>query len=265
MEKNKFSNVYHEFSITETSKKLGISPRTVVRWAKNFNLSKKEKIKNSQPTDVQNQIIIGSLLGDGSLSKKNEDGLRGLSGFEELHSLKQFNWIKWKFDQLCPLSSKFSYKETTGRKMVNNRIINDENKICQAYRLRTCKNNYFSNLENLWYKRNESGKYIYKVVNGKNYRIKILPNCLDLTPLILAVWYFDDGSNHHYYAKLSTQSFNLKELKFLLIKLSDIGLKNCVIRKHSTGNVIIVKKPAYNMLIELVKKTLPTNLLDYKL
>lgn len=145
-------------------------------------------------TQYQLSIIIGSILGDGYIRriKGRKDAF-----LEVNHSIKAKKYVDWKFDALKNIC-KSSPKQ---------RIIDERR---TAYRFYTRQHSELSVLLKLFYK------------NKK----KIIPSSLVLNPLILAVWFMDDGSKSRKYdVYLNTQQFSLNNQKLLLKKLRDLGLK----------------------------------------
>lgn len=145
-------------------------------------------------TQFQKSIIIGSILGDGYLRiipKRN-------NAFLEInHSFNQKEYVDWKYKALkniCRSSPKL-------RKNNGNRW---------AYRFYTKQNEEITKLYNLFYK------------NGE----KIIPRNLIIDPIILSIWYMDDGSkcsNSDFY--LNTQQFDFNSQKNLASALEKLGLK----------------------------------------
>jgi len=145
-------------------------------------------------TQLQKSIIIGSILGDGYLrivpKRKN--------AFLEInHSFTQKEYVDWKYDLLkgiCKSSPKMR-KNNKGR---------------SAYRFYTKQNKSITDLYNTFYK------------NGK----KIIPKNFKIDPIILSIWYMDDGSrcsNSDFY--LNTQQFDFDSQKNLIVALKKLGLK----------------------------------------
>ncbi|MBD3261649.1 MAG: hypothetical protein GF334_08220, partial [Candidatus Altiarchaeales archaeon] len=65
------------------------------------NITKAERVSGKFPPldPLQEQLLVGSLLGDGSLSApKNSKGAR----YSEGHSEKQKEYLRWKRDKLKP-------------------------------------------------------------------------------------------------------------------------------------------------------------------
>lgn len=145
-------------------------------------------------TQLQLSIIIGSILGDGYIRiiKGRSDAFLEIN-----HSIKAKEYVDWKFASLKSICIS----------PPKQRII-DETRT--AYRFFTKQHQEISDLYSRFY------------VNGR----KIIPSSLVLNPIILAIWYMDDGSKsrkHDVY--LNTQQFSLNHQKILISKLREMGLK----------------------------------------
>ena len=134
-------------------------------------------------TQEQKSIIIGSLLGD--------EYLRIIPGrkdafLEVNHSISEKNYVDWKYRKLKNLV-KSSPKERKGK----------EKRI--AYRFFTRQHPELTELYLKFY---------------SNKR-KIIPN-LKLDPLMIAVWFMDDGSKSYETYYLNTQRFDRFSQKRLI-------------------------------------------------
>jgi len=145
-------------------------------------------------TQFQKSIIIGSILGDGYL--RIIPG-RNNAFLEINHSIKQKQYVDWKYLNLKNICVS-PPKERMGK---GERI---------AYRFYTKQLPELTELYNLFYK------------NGK----KFIPLEIDINPVILSIWFMDDGSKcgiSNFY--LNTQQFTKNDQEFLIKKLSIFGLK----------------------------------------
>jgi len=144
-------------------------------------------------TQLQKSIIIGSILGDGYLriipKRKN--------AFLEInHSFNQKEYVDWKYQALkniCKSTPKL-------RKSKGERL---------AYRFYTKQHEEITKIFNVFYR------------NGR----KIIPKNLSLNPIILSVWFMDDGSKcgaSDIY--LNTQQFDLNAQRNLIYALQRMGL-----------------------------------------
>lgn len=145
-------------------------------------------------TQYQLSIIIGSILGDGYIRiiKGRKDAFLEIN-----HSIKAREYVDWKYEALKNICKSPPKKRTIDEKRT-------------AYRFYTRQHSELSILLKMFYR------------NKK----KIIPNSLVLNPVILAIWFMDDGSKsrkHDVY--LNTQQFSLTDQKILLNKLRDLGLR----------------------------------------
>lgn len=153
-------------------------------------------------TNEQKSLIIGSILGDGYLRILQD---RSNAFLEINHSLKAKAYVDYKYHilkNLCLSAPK-------------ERFTNQE-KTKSAYRFYTIQHKDLTNLYHEFYK------------NGR----KVISRELELNPLILAIWYMDDGSkslsktnkeNLNIY--LNTQQFSLSDQKYLLHLLRELNIK----------------------------------------
>lgn len=131
-------------------------------------------------TKQQKTIIVGCLLGDGAMRCKTNALL------EINHSVKQKDYVDWKFEKLKNLVSSIP----KARKGNGQRI---------AYRFTTRSLPALTRFYRLFYKQ------------GK----KIIPQNLTLHPLSLAVWFMDDGCKSYNAVYFNTQKFKIEEQNFL--------------------------------------------------
>ncbi|MAG44811.1 hypothetical protein CL633_02890 [bacterium] len=171
-------------------------------------------------TQYKLSIIIGSVLGDGYLriikGRKN--------AFLEInHSIKARKYVDWKYKALkdiCKSPPKL-------------RII-DETRT--GYRFFTRQHKEITNIYNIFYK------------NGK----KTIPSSLVLDPLVLAVWFMDDGSKsrkHDVY--LNTQQFSINNQRKLLVKLRKLNLRARLNKDKKYYRIRFLKEsvPNFNRII----------------
>ena len=126
-------------------------------------------------TQVQKSLIEGSLLGDGCLRIQ---GKRVNALFEVNHTFKQKEYVDWKYELL----KNIVITPPKPRKGKGVRI---------AYRFTTRSVPVLT-------------EYHKKFYQNKK---KIIPDCLFFTPLLLAVWFMDDGSKSRSSFYLNTQQF----------------------------------------------------------
>jgi recombination protein RecA len=123
-------------------------------------------------SEVQREIIIGTLLGDGSMRCKTNALL------EINHTVRQKEYVDWKYRQL------FELVRTPPKARNGN-----QGRI--AYRFVTRSLTELTPFYRVFY---EDGR-------------KVIPE-VELTPLTLAVWFMDDGCRSRSAVYLNTQQFN---------------------------------------------------------
>ena len=215
-------------------------------------------VLNYEISSLQVEVIEGSLLGDGHLSK-TKIGRNGVattnSRFCEQHSMAQLEWLTWKHDKLKPLSAKQPRKyEVPGRVKKNGKIVNDYCKTLSSCSFKTKVNVHLTNLEREWYLRNSDGQYI---LNDKRYRQKCIPKNFELSPMKLAIWYLDDGSlakpsRGNSFVTLNSQSFSLDDCEFLKTCLQQMGLTASI---HASRAIRVSAKNTQHFL-SIVKSAL---------
>lgn len=131
-------------------------------------------------TEEQKQIVVGCLLGDGTMRIKTNALL------EINHSVEQKVLVDWVYTQL----QEFVGTAPKARKGNGKRI---------AYRFTTRSLPVFTTF------------YQQFFLNKK----KIIPTNLMLSPLTLAVWFMDDGNKSRSSIYLNTQRFSLEEQALL--------------------------------------------------
>jgi LAGLIDADG DNA endonuclease family len=136
-------------------------------------------------TEVQQAIVIGSLLGDGSMRCKTNALL------EINHSVRQRGYVDWKYHHLAELVR----TPPRARRGNGQRV---------AYRFVTRSLSELTPYYRLFY---EAGR-------------KRVPN-LELSPLTLAVWFMDDGCRSRSAVYLNTQQFKTRDQRVLLRLLHD--------------------------------------------
>lgn len=191
-------------------------------------------------SELANQVILGSLLGDGSIIRKRTN-----CQFSELHSTMQEEYIKYKYDLLKKggLEVKLRYSEgcvshIDGRPIKNNGRVYLVSKVNQT----------FNKYREEWY----ADK---KVVPDSVYK---------LNGLGLAIWFMDDGTSNISSFYLSTQGFSYPCQE----KLVDMMRKNfnieCHIHKHKNTHILYIAARDKQRFIDIVKPYLCQSM-NYKI
>lgn len=173
MEKEElYSYVEQGLSDAKIAQLLNLDKQTIYRWRKEYGISSRYKIKlDSLPplTDYQKELLIGSMLGDGTICKNSNT--KGV--YSEGHGIKQLAYLEWKKEILEDYVSRFVVYDT----------------FCS---LATISHPYFLDMFYQWYPCKTEGRYT-----------KRIPKNITLTPLSLAVWYMDDGSSSGHQVRIS--------------------------------------------------------------
>lgn len=191
-------------------------------------------------SDTANQIILGSILGDGSITKNkrvNDSKLNCNSKLSIKHSLKQKEYVKYK--ELLLNNENIETHLTIIKpgilkpKYINNRLITDNGSII----LDTQKNISINKYRNLFYKD-------YKIIDDKIF---------ELNELGLSIWYMDDGTKHKSSYYLNTQNFDLIDQKILLKMLDkNFNIKGSIHKSRDLFNIYI-KKESTDVFTNIIK------------
>ena len=151
-------------------------------------------------TPEQRALIVGSLLGDGTMrigrNAKN-------ANYKVEQGLEQKEYVFWKYKLLRPLvftEPKISYRYDLVK-----------GKYPKSWWFRTVRHPLLTEIYDLFYER-----------DGYRTGRKIVPETIEheLTPLGLAAWVMDDGSYSQGKIDISTYSFELSEINLLGAVLS---------------------------------------------
>lgn len=178
-------------------------------------LGKTGRLSQSLPalTDEQREIILGSLLGDGTMNAPSAKTARMVEG----HSLKQRAYTDWKADLLGDLVSQ-RYEATKKDSKTG--------KVYKAWLFATKTTTHLREFYDLFY---GSGERLFP------------SNLADLmTPRMLAVWYMDDGSiSNKFHPRIT---FGLDDLsrKRAFRALRKLGFRPTL---HEQGATISIEFP----------------------
>ena len=180
-------------------------------------------------TKRQEEILIGTILGDGHLEKLYTPEL---SRLKIEHSYKQKDYVHWLYEELrnwVRTEPKVKIKKVWG-------------KIHTNYGFCTYGHRLLGNFQKEFY------------LNRK----KTIPNNLlqDITPLSLAVWFMDDGSvksNKHKGIFLNTQSFTDNDVKKLKNILQEKFGISSTTREAPGGQQIYLGGKSGEKFIEIIR------------
>ena len=174
-QKDKIIDLYNDKkSIRETAKIINCSYSGIKRILKKYDIKRRNKCESlflcpQNFSLKEKNIIIGTALGDGHITKYKKEGESCLSFG---HSPKQREYIEWKHSQL---------KKWIGCKIYELEH-NINNKLYTTLNFVTRRNKKFTELRNIFYKNN---KKIFPADFIKD----------NINELSLAVYYMDDGYN----------------------------------------------------------------------
>lgn len=227
---------------------LGKSRSTIQYYLNKLNIHRdrkqQQKVNNTSREkilDITNnaeQIILGSILGDGSITKHRKP----LNTKDTLNSqlvitqgAKQLAYLKYKKELLeiegirCYINERKYYKP--------HYIKGIEVKNDGSYELRTMRNVSFNKYRELFYNNIKYvNRYVYK-----------------LNPLGLAIWYMDDGCFHRNSIHLYTNGFSIKD-DYLLIKMlkNNFDVDASLHKTSNVGRCIYIKANSRKRFLNLV-------------
>jgi len=199
--------IEEEKSLSNIAKDYSISSMTVRAWLKSVGIKTRvstvnvyKELKSTDFSDSQKYLIIGSILGDGSITQ-GKDCVN--ARFVERHCDEQLNYLQWKNNKLKPFVKSKLAKTVAGKHVISG----IECDVQDSYMLTTITHPYLTYLHKIFYK------------DGK----KIIPyNIYDLiNALSIVIWICDDGSITYdkksgtYRLDLHTESFTYQENVFL--------------------------------------------------
>lgn len=216
-------------------------------------------------TYLQRSVIVGSLLGDGSLagskSHPNRNWHFKVSQSKLDHrGIDKLSYMKWLIDTLSPYSKSDIYRGKTKAKFIANNM--KETSPSDYYAIRTCACPAITQMAREWY-RNCDGVFER---NDRGQVIKVIPQDLTLNSTAVTIWYMDDGSHVPTQRKceLYTLGFSQEETEYLCRRLHiDLGVV-----AHTTpsgnGHKIVVDTKSYSDFLELVANEIQWNCFHYK-
>lgn len=255
--------LYEEKSLEELCKLLDVSKSLLYTWLSEYKIKRKIRDYDEFPslTEIQNQIIIGSLLGDAWIDYIGGGTVCRFLKVQARPKRKpdREEYLQWHFDVFGDYS--LSLKEFKNKVSIfpQNK---ESNKISSSdgYIFKTHSHLIFDELEKMWYLRDEFGNHI---LNDLGRRIKIVPKELKLTPLVAAIWFCDDGSNcvNGRRASFHANGFTDDEREFLVYRLKeDLG-----INARRYRDVILVSNQSYFDLIDMIKEYVIWDCFKYKI
>lgn len=184
------------------------------------------------------QIILGSILGDGSITKHRspQDSKKLLNSYLTIvHGRKQLSYLDYKRSLLEREGIKCTIRE---RKLGKSHYIKGV-KVREngSFELRTIRNYSFNRYRDLFYKdRKYINRYIYK-----------------LGALGLAIWYMDDGCYYNKGIHLYTNCFSIED-DLLLLKMlrHNFNIEASLHKTSNIGRSIYIKAKSRKLFLDIV-------------
>lgn len=256
MEKIELKEALETMNQRQVAEHFGVHLVTVKRAIKRFDIEYAKKSgghylyrdnlldPNLKLTKHQQDIITGSLLGDGFLL--------GTDIFRIKQKKSRIEYVDFLHKELAPFSTPVridkSRKPTRLRDgTVSHKLEDWKGGYAWAASFSTRQHQIFADLRNKWYPK------------GK----KILPDDLELNPTILTHWYLQDGSYSKKFGmvRFSCQSFTKNDIIRLISQLGEIGVQS-MLSKNQSYNVIDIYD---DHLLVLDILTCKPDCFDYKI
>jgi hypothetical protein len=181
----------------------------------------------------QEQILNGLMLGDGCIVYPRKYG----SNYPRLTITRQLEdkeYLFWQYN----VFKEFYGTEPKYFKSYHNKA----EKFYEGYSSRTKSGEIFKLIRQAWYDN-----------NGK----KIIPKNLKITPLVLLIWFLDDGciitkSENNLIIKFATDGFSYDDVYFLKTHLNDSYQINLNIYKNGNGFILKGSTIAAKMIISII-------------
>lgn len=223
--KKLFSQGLSDYAI---AKELRVNHATVFGYRKRHGYVRKNDLRFNKKiplTQMQKEVLIGTLLGDSSL---RVSGKQASPSFVCMHGVKQKDYTFYKAKIFESLEAKVSNHK---RKISDKRNGN----FYEDYTVSMPANPAFRKYYTAFYK------------NGKKH----IPSKLlkDFTAASLAFMYMDDGSKMRDGYQIATMCFNRKELnEFRIFLLKKFALETSLFK----SNVLYIKKNSVGIFTELI-------------
>jgi len=223
-------------------RKMDIPPRPLKDMPS--RMKPKTKFPSMLIDDVQHQVILGSILGDGHIADFNRTGDRphfSNSFIRIIHSSKQLDYLKFKHQLLYPYACPI-------------RIFSTRDGIRCGFQ--TYSHPYFTELRREWYP-------------SDGWKVITLDLISSLTSFGLAIWFMDDGtrgvSKGCEFGFFCTEGFGIDSQPMLMAFLQDqFGIPCSVVSTGFGLKKIRVSKKGMGILRDIIRPYLIPSML-YKI
>jgi LAGLIDADG DNA endonuclease family len=244
LDKLQLENLMKSHERKEIAELCQVSIEKVIYWIKKYSLSYERIRLNKYPenlSDIQNDILTASMLGDGMVKSEGRFRLK-----MKLGSLEYVNYIA---NILKPFSKEISFVNSKKPKREGN-IVTSSDQISEQCCFYTITHPLFLRTRNQWY------------VNSKKFVCKDIK----INDRVIAHWFCQDGSNcqRSRIATLYTLSFSLDDVNFLINALNQLKIKCVIAFCRGKPYIRTSGHKAYFSLIERVSSHITWNCMNYK-
>jgi recombination protein RecA len=173
------------------------------------------RLKSIKLLPLEKEVIVGCLIGDGSLEKSGEHYRLRIG-----HTIRHRDYVRWKYNLLQRICiTEPRYVPAT-----------------RSLRIGTIGHPELSEIRYKWY------------LNG----VKTIPLDFKLTPLMIAIWFMDDGCKQGKSVDFSVHCFSEESIEILRENLVEFGIETTVIFDGKDSR-IYVRRRSYDCFENLVK------------
>jgi hypothetical protein len=200
---------------------------------------------------AQNDVIVGSLLGDANI--KNFCSYRN-SYLTKPQSAEKEEYVRWHYDFLQPYSGsvrRYQLPERTSKS-------GNHFSVSEGFIFSTVSHPTFTAMRSKWYPDGTDRTYLHK---------KQIPRDVRLNAQVIAVWLADDGTTSHSDRRISlcTQGFPDDDVAFLVDQLRTTYRFKCKMIRAGNGHMIRLSAESYKDFLDLVTPYFPWRCLGYKI
>lgn len=223
----------------QTKEEAVLARRTAKDLVKSGDIELRSFIKPAKPyrevPDRLTSIVLGSLLGDGSINKMSS--VTHNSFFSKKQALFREEYLKWHVAEFGAFAAGLCYG--TGR---SPSYPERATKNCRFY---SRSDPYFTRLREIWYK------------DG----VKGVPVGIKLNALALAVWFADDGVHSGNSVYFCSDGFSDCDREVLVANLREMGLPSY----QRSGKIYLSGNNCHTIFLNLIRPYFTWDCFGYKL